>query len=68
MSYIKDGKWMLSSSVEQECDICGDSLNGRDDYIILQYVYGLEDEFIRICTPCEDGKEGTENDPYSRTS
>jgi len=65
MANTKDGKWLLSSSVEQECDICGDSLSGRDDYTVLEYIHGVEDEFIRICDPCEHGKEGTDNDPHS---
>jgi len=38
------------------CDICDDSLETRDDYIILEHCSQCE-EFMRICTPCEEEYE-----------
>jgi hypothetical protein len=41
---------------EIKCDICDDSLETRDDYILLEYC-SKTDEYVRICTPCEESYE-----------
>ena len=41
-----------------KCDICDDSLETRDDYKVLQYLFNPDDdEHVRICTPCEESYE-----------
>jgi len=43
---------------EIKCDICDTSLETRNDYKVLQYLFNPDDdEFIRICTPCDDDEE-----------